>query len=284
MPATAQKRLEASVARRACALTIAGLDPGGGAGIAADLRAFAALGAWGCAACSCLTVQSTSGLVSVHPTDPALLRAQIDEVVAHQRVRAIKTGALASTANVEVVLALRKTLPAIPLVVDPVIVATRSPEGARLLDDRALEAMLALTRQATVVTPNIDEAEALLRSTIRDFDDQRAAAAALVEQGATAALVKGGHLATASTDVLALRQRSKIVTIEIASPRVHIPPFHGGGCTLASLITALLVDKRPGAATIEAAVKHAKKTLAAAIVHPLQVGKGLLVLDPPTPA
>jgi hydroxymethylpyrimidine/phosphomethylpyrimidine kinase len=262
-----------------CALSIAGLDPSGGAGIAADLRAFAAAEVWGCAACAALTVQSTAGLRSVLPTPPEQLRAQVDEVLAHQRVTAIKTGALGSTANVLVAVDTARKHPHLPLVVDPVMIATRAHGGARLLDDDALAAMRELVALATVVTPNVDEAEALLACRIADQRDQAQAALALVALGARAALVKGGHLdGDLAVDVLAFQGR----TVALASPRLASPPFHGGGCHLASLIAGHLARARPGCPpderAIEAAARLAKGQIDAAVAAALDVGGGLLVL------
>lgn len=259
-----------------CAVSIAGLDPSGGAGIAADLRGFAAAGVWGCAACAVLTVQSTAGLRSVLPTPADNLRAQIDELFAHQRVAAIKTGALGSTTNVHVALEASRRRPDAPLVVDPVIVATRSPEGARLLDDEALEAMRELCAAAVVVTPNIDEAEALLACSIRDLPDQIEAARALVSAGPRAALVKGGHLdGPHAIDVLAFRDR----VVELSSPRIATPPFHGGGCLLAALVGGHLARHGyRGDLDVEAAARFAQATLHRAIASASQIGDGLLVL------
>ena len=126
------------MSERVCALTVAGLDPSGGAGILADARAFGHAGAWACAVAAVLTVQSTAGLASVHPVEVSLVRAQAERIFQHQLVRAWKTGALGSTDNVELAFALASQHSEIPLVVDPVIVATRTDAGARLLDDGGL--------------------------------------------------------------------------------------------------------------------------------------------------
>ena len=262
--------------RRRCALSIAGLDPSGGAGIAADLRGFEAAGVWGCAACAVLTVQSTAGLRSVLPTPTEHLRAEIDDVLLHQRVRAIKTGAIGSTANVRAVIEAVGKYPELPVVVDPVIIATRSPEGARLLDGEALSAMRELCARATVVTPNIDEAEALLEGKIRDRKDQQEAAEALVRLGARAAIVKGGHLEGSEVvDVLATAEGVKTLT----TPRRQRAEFHGGGCLFAALIAGHLAlgPRSPDGAAVERAVRASKKILTRAIVRAADVGEGLLV-------
>lgn len=259
-----------------CALTIAGLDPSGGAGIIADLRSFAATSIWGCAACAVLTVQSTAGLRSALSTPAEQLQAQIDEVLAHQRVVVIKTGALGASANVRVVLEIARKHPALPLVVDPVMIATRSPEGARLLDAEALGLMRELSARALVVTPNTDEAEALLECRIRDEQDQREAARTLVARGAFSALVKGGHLdGEEAVDILAFTDE----VVALRSPRQPIEAFHGGGCHLASLIAGYLGKSgRADRAAVEQATRAAKARLDAAIATSLDVGDGLRVL------
>ncbi|HEU4532993.1 MAG TPA: hydroxymethylpyrimidine/phosphomethylpyrimidine kinase, partial [Polyangiaceae bacterium] len=233
--AAAPRRAGAAAApRRASALSIAGLDPSGGAGMAADLRAFGAAGAWGCAVCAVVTVQSTAGLRSAHPLDPELVTAQAEEVLANGTVRALKTGALGSSANVRAVAAIVRARPRLPAVVDPVMIATRAPGGARLLDGDALEAMRELCSLAALVTPNVDEAEALTEGRVRDRQDQREAARLLVGRGARAALVKGGHLEgdPDAADVLAVGDR----VLTLRTRRLEVAPFHGGGCTLAALV------------------------------------------------
>lgn len=256
------------------ALTIAGLDPSGGAGLAADLRAFTAAGVWGAAAASLWTVQTTDGLVSVHPLDPAQVVAQAREVLAVERVRAIKTGALGTREIVSAVGALAAEHPRVPLVVDPVMVATRSASGARLADPAALDAQRALVSRAAVVTPNIDEAEALLERCISSASEQRDAAARLVrELGARAALVKGGHLAGArAVDVLATARE----VVELASVRRPDVALHGAGCTFAALIAGRLAL---GDSTLDAA-RWAKRRLARAIARATRTGGRLHVVDP----
>ncbi len=265
-------------AARPCALSVAGLDPSGGAGFLADLKGFHAAGAWGCAVAAVLTVQSTAGLASVHPVDTSLVRAQAERIFQHQHVRAWKTGALGSTDNVELAFALASEHSDIPLVVDPVIVATRTDGGARLLDERALAALGRLMTRAALVTPNVDEAEALLGDRVRSVEEARAAAEALIAMGARAVLVKGGHLAgSTAVDVLA----TPSVTRLIEAPRVALAgEFHGGGCTLSALITGQLAlrEGKPGAEALEAAVRWSKERLTAAIAASVTVGEGLRVL------
>ena len=262
--------------RQACVLTIAGLDPSGGAGIAADLRMIRAAGLWGCAAVAVLTVQSTAGLLSATPVDPHLVIAQAREVLAHQRVASIKTGALGSVDNVRAVFALLAQYPDIPVVIDPVMIATRAPSGARLLDATALHALREGLKLATVVTPNVDEAEALLGMRIADADDLVRAARALVRAGARAALVKGGHLADGpSIDALAIGPRA----LKFIAPRLPLAPFHGGGCSLASLIAAYLA--KLGASDdreVIESVRRARRALRRSLRKTTDIGDGLLVL------
>lgn len=262
--------------RTPCALSIAGLDPSGGAGIAADLRMFHAAGVWGCAALAVITVQSTAGLVSASNVEPDLMLAQAREVLRHENVRALKTGALGSAANVRAVASLLRDNPSLPAVVDPVMIATRSPSGARLLDPEALEAMRELMRLSSVVTPNLDEAEALAETQISSAGDLSRAARALVSAGARAALVKGGHLEDGPmTDVLAIGRR----LIRFTSPRLPMPPFHGGGCSLASLIAGrLAVLGRNDDDAIVDAVRFGRRRLRQSMRRAMCVGEGLLVL------
>lgn len=262
---------------RFCVLIIAGLDPSGGAGLAADQRAILATGTWPCPVCATITVQSTAGLVSAHPVDPALLTAQATEVLRHERVRAIKTGALGNDANVQATCDLLRAHRSIPAVVDPVLIATRSAAGARLLDSDARRSLGELLHLATVATPNTDEASEILGKPIRDEKDLEDAARELCALGPRAALIKGGHLpGDRSADVLHLAGRSHRFT----SRRLPVPEFHGGGCTMASLIAGKLAstEGKPTDAVIVDAVRSAKRRLSASIRAAVRVGDGLLVL------
>jgi hydroxymethylpyrimidine/phosphomethylpyrimidine kinase len=267
------------------ALTIAGLDPSGGAGITADLRAFAAAGVWGAAVCAALTVQSTRGVRAVHAVSAKLIMEQAEEAIGDALVRAIKTGALGSTANVRTVARLIERNETIPAVVDPVMLPSRG-EGARLDGAGAgsIPALQRLARVATLVTPNLAEAGALLGATITTEAEARDAAVALVEAGSHAALVKGGHGKGAeAVDWLVVGAQTKRV-VRIARPRRKTPPLHGTGCTLASLIAGRLaaqsVGRLPETNELVAAVRWARVRLDAAIRAPLTTGRGLLVLGP----
>jgi hydroxymethylpyrimidine/phosphomethylpyrimidine kinase len=226
-----------------CALTISGLDPGGGAGVAADLRAFAAAGVFGCAVVALLTVQSTSGLVKSYPVRSDILVSQANEVVKRQRVTVIKTGALGTAGNVRALAAWLAEQRSIPVIVDPVLLP--SAGRGRLLLSGAVKALRDnLLPRATLVTANVHEAEALLGRRVLGVRDAREAARELVELGARAAMVKGGHLAgDRAVDVLAIGGS----IVELASRRRRLPPMHGGGCVLASLIAGHLAGHLAGA-------------------------------------
>lgn len=259
-----------------CALTIAGLDPSGGAGIAADLRAFHAAGAWGCAALAVLTVQSTAGLRSAHPVPKEQLVGQVLELFRHQNLRAIKTGALGTAEHVRTVGELVAQKNELPLVVDPVLVATRSHDGARLLDEEGLVAMKELCARATLVTPNVTEAEALTGIEIRTVQDAMAAAKAIVAMGARAAIVTGGHLEGDAVDALATRNE----TLELFAPRTSGTPLHGSGCTFAALVAGRLaiVEHPIDDAKLLEAVRWAKAKVTSWIENARYIGDGLRVL------
>jgi hydroxymethylpyrimidine/phosphomethylpyrimidine kinase len=263
------------------ALTIAGLDPSGGAGIAADLRSFARAGVWGAAACSVLTVQSTRGLRAAVAVAPRLLARQIEEVLGDLAIGAIKIGALGSATNAGIVL---RTLAkrAIPLVFDPVMRPSRARSASARLDGKdALGAYRRLAGAATLVTPNRSEA-AMLLGVRGPIADRNAADAAveLLSMGSRAVLVKGGHGGgEMAIDWLALAG-GRVVTI--ARPRLAIPAVHGAGCTLSSLIAGRLAAIGKGAPkdeTIIEAVRWARKNIDAALATPIAVGDGLAVIE-----
>jgi hydroxymethylpyrimidine/phosphomethylpyrimidine kinase len=269
------------------ALAVAGLDPSGGAGLSADLRGFAAASVWGAAVAAVLTVQSTRGVRRVIPVAATLVTAQAEEVLADARVRAIKVGALGSARNVRAVAAILAAHPRVPSVVDPVMIPSRAASpGARL--DGGVAALRALARSATLVTPNLAEASALLGRAVASMEQARAAAVALVEDGAMAALVKGGHgEGPEAVDWLALRGRAGSAphVVRIARPRRRTPKLHGTGCSLSALIAgrlaagAKVARRLPTEAEIIAAVRWARARLDRALARPLVTGAGLRVLD-----
>ena len=211
------------------ALTIAGSDSGGGAGIQADLKAFAAAGAHGSTAIVALTAQSTVGVDAVFELPPSFVRAQLDAVWDDIGADAAKTGMLFSRAIVEAVADWLEAHP-VPLVVDPVMVAS---SGARLLEDDAVEALVTrIFPLATVVTPNLLEAQALTAS---NSLLQAQLAEKLVELGAPAALVTGGH-AEAPVDWLFDGAEHYEISVE----RHDVAATHGAGCTHSATLAALL--------------------------------------------
>jgi hydroxymethylpyrimidine/phosphomethylpyrimidine kinase len=252
-------------------LALAGLDPGGGAGLLADARAIRAAGAFACGVVTVLTVQSTSGLRRTEVVHPRLWTAQARVVLRDQRVGAIKVGALGNASNVHAAAALLAAHRDVPAVVDPVFVPTRG--SGRLLAERAIATLERdLLPRAALVTANAPEAEALTRERVTTVEQARVAARALVALGARAALVKGGHLASSrAIDVLA----TKDALIELSAPRLRLArKIHGGGCTLSSLIAGRLAL----GSDVVTAVRWAKRRHYAALAHAVDVGGDLLVL------
>ena len=247
------------------ALTIAGSDSSGGAGIQADLKTFAAHGVYGLSAITAVTAQSTRGVMSVETLSADLVTAQIEAVVSDFGVDAAKTGMLANAAIVEVVAAAIEELEIPLLVVDPVMLAK---SGDRLLDDEAVGAMKSeLLRRAFLVTPNIPEAEALAGLTISGDDERREAARRIVGLGAAAVVIKGGHLP--SPDIVDLLFDGRRFT-EFRAERVPGKDTHGTGCTFAAAITANLARGRP----LEEAIPQAQAYVADAIRHAPRLGHG----------
>ncbi|KAF0172215.1 MAG: Phosphomethylpyrimidine kinase [Limisphaerales bacterium] len=217
-------------------LTIAGSDSGGGAGIQADLKTFAALGVHGTSAITCLTAQNPKGVSAIQAAKPAIVRAQIEAVFAELRPAAVKTGMLFDTAIIREVAGFFRTLrgPKPPLIVDPVMVAT---SGARLLKPAALRAMRdELLPLATLVTPNLDEAEILAGTKLKSVGDLRAAAQAIHAGFGCAVLVKGGHLRgqRIATDIF-FDGKTELL---LSAPFVRGVSTHGTGCTYSAAIAA----------------------------------------------
>ena len=255
---------------RPVVLTIAGSDSGGGAGIQADLKAIAAMGAWGATAVTCLTSQNLDGVRSVQPTDPAILADQIDAVREGFPVRAVKTGMLYSSELIQIVVDRVTHHPPVPLVVDPVMVAT---SGARLLrDDAAATLRDHLLPLATLVTPNLHEAAILAAREVRSVPEMRDAAVAINQLGGAAVLVKGGHLAGDAVDVLFDGEQFH----ELHARRIPSSGAdHGTGCTLASAIAAGLAL----GLGLPDAVSAAKRLLTDALLNRCNLGDGIEALD-----
>ena len=246
------------------ALTIAGSDPSGGAGIQADLKTFHQFGVYGASAITLLTVQNTTGVFRVQEMPRDLVGAQIDAVLSDLAIGACKTGALGTAAIIEEVAARLSSTP-IPRVVDPVMI---SKHGAPLMDASAKDIFSRhLLPGARLLTPNAPEAEALSNRTVRTVQEARDAARAIADFGAQAVLVKGGHLDGDAVDIL--YDSGEI--LEFVSPRIVTPHTHGTGCTLSAAITALLSRGYP----LRDAVQEAKRWLTEAIrTHPA-IGQGI---------
>ncbi|MBR8236551.1 MULTISPECIES: bifunctional hydroxymethylpyrimidine kinase/phosphomethylpyrimidine kinase [unclassified Burkholderia] len=251
-------------------LTIAGSDSGGGAGIQADLKTFSALGAYGASVITALTAQNTRGVTGVHAPDAAFVTAQLDAVFDDIRIDAVKIGMLANAAIVQAVAdALRRYAPRF-VVLDTVMISKSS--HALLAPDAVAALRDTLLPLATVVTPNLPEAAALLNvAPATTEDDMVRQGQALLQTGARAVLMKGGHLpdASASPDWLVEATR----TVRLDGARVPVSNTHGTGCTLSSAIAALL----PQHPDLESAVREAKTYLTGAIAASghLDVGHGV---------
>ena len=249
-------------------LTIAGFDPSCGAGIAADLKTFAAHGCYGVAAITSLTVQSTEGVQAVHNTPSAELREQLEVLAKDCDIAAVKIGMLGNRGNAVVVAEFLDTHKFAHVVHDPVM---KSSSGTELLDAAGLKYLATeLLKRCTVITPNVPEAEILTGMEIKDLAGMEAAARKIVEMGAHAVIVKGGHMERA-IDVLF--DGDKIT--QLGGDRVKADNYHGTGCTFASSIAAQMAS---GRGLTEAAML-AKAYVTKAIEKGYAIGKGRIPLD-----
>jgi hydroxymethylpyrimidine/phosphomethylpyrimidine kinase len=253
-------------------LSIAGSDSGGGAGIQADLKTFAALGCYGMTAITALTAQNTMGVRSIHSVPLQILVDQIDAVVEDIGVDAVKIGMLHSADTVRTVATALHRHQLQKVVLDPVMIAT---SGAKLIDDAAIAVLVReLFPLATVVTPNLDEAALLVGQPLRSVDDMEAAALQLLEQGARAVLVKGGHLASDTVSDLLLVRGSAPVWMHAA--RIPSPNTHGTGCTLSSAIASRLALGDDLVQAVAAAREFVRAALAAGACVRTGAGSGPL--------
>lgn len=245
-------------------LTIAGSDSGGGAGIQADLKTFEALGVFGVSAITCVTAQNPDAVTGIEAVSSALVARQIEAVMNGFPVAAVKTGMLYSAPLIRTVAHLLESHPEIPLVVDPVMVAT---SGARLLREDAMAALRTrLLPLATVVTPNLHELEILACTAVRTLADLESAALAVAARYGTACAAKGGHLAGRRvTDVLAEDAR----LVRFQGPRIRVRQTHGTGCTFSAALAAGLAHGLP----VERAMAVAKRFVAGALAHPHPAGR-----------
>lgn len=250
------------------ALTIAGSDSGGGAGIQADLKTFSALGVFGASVISSLTAQNTLGVQGVYPIPPAFVQQQITSVLSDLSVGAVKTGMLATAEIIAAVAESLRAHTAIPFVLDPVMVAT---SGDRLLAEDAIQTLIEqLLPLADIITPNLHEAAVLLNEPVAQTEAQmQAQGEKIIALGARAVLMKGGHAdGDEAIDLLVTREGLE----RIATPRLSTKNTHGTGCTLASAIAAGLAKQL----ALPEAVRQAKDYLYQALLHSekLHIGQG----------
>jgi hydroxymethylpyrimidine/phosphomethylpyrimidine kinase len=246
------------------ALTVAGSDSGGGAGIQADLKTFAALGTHGATVITCLTAQNPGEVLAIEPCSAKIVREQL-AAVSVLRPAAAKTGMLFNAAIIREVASYFSELKPFPLVVDPVMMST---SGARLIDERAVKVFQReLFPLAAVVTPNVQEAEALTGLQLTEPEDLRKAARAIHEKFGCAALVKGGHLATEDIALDLFWDGKAELLLE--APRARNVATHGTGCTYAAAITAFLARGH----SLPEAVAGAKDYITRAIHGTVNIGE-----------
>jgi hydroxymethylpyrimidine/phosphomethylpyrimidine kinase len=249
-------------------LTIAGFDPSCGAGVAADLKTFAAHGCYGIAAITSVTVQNTQGVEAVHNTPTAELRAQLEALVKDSVIDAVKIGMLGNRGNAVAIAEFLDNNKFPHIVLDPVM---KSSSGTELLDAGGIKFLASeLLKRVTVITPNIPEAETLTGLAIKELTDMEAAARKLVEMGARGVIVKGGHR---EKPIDVLFDGNEIT--HLVGDKGKEETLHGTGCTLAAALTAQLAA---GRSLIEAATL-AKAYVTKAIEKAYAIGKGRMPLD-----
>jgi hydroxymethylpyrimidine/phosphomethylpyrimidine kinase len=240
-------------------LTIAGTDPSGGAGIQADLKTFSALGCYGMSVITALVAQNTQGVRAIHSVPPSFVNEQLIAVMEDIRPDAIKIGMVHTPELVEVIAATLKQYPDIPVVFDPVMIAT---SGHRLIEEPTVEAIIKqLFPLAAIITPNMDEASFLINEKIETVDDMKAAGEKIMKLGCNSVLLKGGHLKSEKLTSLLFDETGLAATYE--SDRIETKNVHGSGCTLSSAIAAYIArgEKPP------AAVSLAQEFINGAIFH-----------------
>lgn len=246
------------------ALTIAGTDSSGGAGVQADIKTMTANGVYAMSAITALTAQNTTGVQGIYEVSPAFLAQQLDSVFTDIRPDAVKIGMVSSTGLIEIIAQKLQEYAAENIVVDPVMVAT---SGSRLISDDAIGALKErLLPLATVLTPNIPEAEVLSGMAIRTPDDMVAAARAISEQYHCAVLCKGGHQLNDANDLLWRDGTAKWFN----GKRIDNPNTHGTGCTLSSAIASNLAKGY----NLDASVQKAKNYISGALGAMLDLGRG----------
>ncbi|WP_345241048.1 bifunctional hydroxymethylpyrimidine kinase/phosphomethylpyrimidine kinase [Pontibacillus salipaludis] len=246
------------------ALTIAGTDPSGGAGIQADLKTFQELDVYGMSVITSVVAQNTLGVTGVRHLEASFIKKQLQSVTSDMPVHAVKTGMIANAEMIKAIADHLRPL-SLPLCVDPVMIAQ---SGDALVDRKALQTMLdELLPLATIVTPNIPEAEALTGQHLESEEDRYKAAKSIVHDfGSSSVVVKGGHLDGEATDLFYDGETFET----FSSPRFDTLHTHGTGCTYAAAITAELAKGK----SVREAVNIAKEFISAAIEHTLEIGHG----------
>ncbi|WP_419873991.1 bifunctional hydroxymethylpyrimidine kinase/phosphomethylpyrimidine kinase [Candidatus Pristimantibacillus sp. PTI5] len=252
--------------KRYKALTIAGSDSGGGAGIQADLKTFQELGAYGMSVITAVTAQNTLGVQGVYPMEAAAIRKQLDSIGEDLTPSALKTGMLFSSEIIEIVAAKIKHYGWQNLIIDPVMVAKG---GSPLLQQEAVRTLIKhLLPLALVTTPNIPEAELLAKMPIRTLSDREEAAKILFQMGSRYVVIKGGHSSASERLVDLLYDGKSFVYLE--SKRIDTRHTHGTGCTFSAAVTAEIAQGK----TVPQAIRTAKAFIQAAIEHQLGFGGG----------
>lgn len=252
-----------------CVLTIAGSDCSGGAGIQADIKTISALGAYAASAITAITVQNTCGVTGIHPVPALYVRGQIEAVMTDIRPRAVKIGMINDVEIVKVVAEMLDVFRPEFVVLDPVMVST---SGCKLIEDSAIEALTSLLMPlATLITPNLSEAEVLVKREVTTVPDMEQAAAELLAFGSRAVLVKGGHLAGGGMcDVLRLHNEAE--AYRFSAPKVESRNTHGTGCTLSSAIATYLALGESVAGAVEKSKEYVfKGILSGSEIH---IGEG----------
>lgn len=254
-------------------LIIAGSDPSGGAGIQADIKTATAHKTYAGAVITCLTAQNTQKVFAVENPSLEFLRKQIEVVLDDIKIDAIKTGMLGNAEIIECVSdILKKKAKDIPLILDPVMVAT---SGDLLLKTDAISSLKKFVKQAKIITPNIDEAEILSGIKIKNLGDMMLAAAMIKDLGCAAVLVKGGHLKFSDDKIYSILLDENDQFHKISNKKIGKKNIHGTGCTLASALACNIAKKLP----LETSAKKANSYVFNTIKKSLKIGKGSLVLQ-----
>lgn len=255
--------------KHAVALTVAGSDSGGGAGIQADLKTFSACGVYGASVITAVTAQNLDGVRAIQAVRPAVVEAQLRAVLEGYPVRAVKTGMLFSRAIIAAVAAVLRDHPGIPLVIDPVFAATA---GSRLIRPGAIAALVEdLFPLAALVTPNVPEAEFLCSGPIRSLEDLREAGELLFRYYGVPFLMKGGHLPGDAVDLLVLEKGGDVFEADM----VRGVNSHGSGCTFSAAIAAHLARGRD----LRSAVAAAKAFIQGSLAHAHALKPGTRVIN-----